>query len=159
MSDIAQNKGITIGGIIVVLLLLVGLGFLIRYFIKIYAEKKGITSEMELGRTDALKEASIGLVVKAIQPDKLAAAKAKMDAFDVKVPADMIKKAKGTFWGGDANAVYTALGMVDTKAELALLNIYFKGLYGIPLLQHIQSFLSAPKMTNVNNIIKTMSDT
>lgn len=153
------NIGLIIAEIVAIILLLVGFGFLIRYFIKAYQEKKGIQSETELGRTDALKESAASLVVKAIPPNKQAAAKAKMDAFDVKVPADMIKKAKGTFWGGDANAVYTALGMVDTKAELALLNIYFKGLYGIPLLQHIQSFMTAPEMTNVNNIIKTMSDT
>lgn len=149
-------KKITLVEVILILGLLTALGFLVRSFIQKIKDKKDLEAGLELSKNKALT-GDAATVIKNIPPSKIAQAKKIMDSWNPIPVGDMIKAAKGTFWGGDANAVYRAFGMIDTKPELALLSTYFEGLYGTPLLSFL-SWMSPAEMANLNNIIKTLDD-
>ena len=79
-----------------------------------------------------------------------------MDNFNPIPVTDMIHKAKGYVWGGDASAVNAAFAMIDTKSELLLVSTLFKSLYKVDLFSYLDWMTPAEK-SDLQNIISKIT--
>lgn len=137
--------------------LLAVLIYFIRSWIASQKDKKDIAATVELGKTGEISNKAIETVISKIPKKDLQKVKTALDNFDVKPIADIIYKANGTV-NDDENSVYAAFGMLNNKAELAMLTLYFQMLYKINLFVFLQNFLDASELAIVNNIIKDLPE-